>query len=776
MPISPRSSRLRNRRSSYSPRRFERLEQRTVLTNVTTPLQLIEAIDVANSSGGSNTITLAANINLFQINNFNDGPNGLPVITPGDNLTIVGKGHTIQRSAASSTSDFRLFDIASGGSLTLKSMTLKNGLVSESNGDSIQGGAIFVESNGQLALSAVTLTGNSVNNEGSFLLSTLQGGAIYNAGTTKLSSSSIRGNSATYTLSNTATNGNNQEDNASISDEGNRNGNGRIGNVIVQGGGIYNTGSLTITASSVLKNSATSNVINGSNNPPGGIGSGNSNGDGDSGSGDGNTNGNGLVGDLTIDGGGLYNAGTASLKTVSFSGNSASSQVINGSDNGNGNGMGDGGDNNGDNNGNGLEGNVTVAGGAIYNYNSLTANTITVILNFAASTVINGSNNGNNNGVDTEDFNGNNNGNGVDGSITVSGGGIANDGAGTASIELSVVSGNYAASSITNGNNNGDGNGQNNAGLGNNEGKNNGNGVVDTVHVSGGGIDNDTGGSLMITATFVFDNAIKNNVTNGNTTGNSNGNNDGDGDGLADDLTVHGGGIHNAGTLTVTSSVISANTITDTIHNGNGDGNNCGDNNAESGDGRANGNCVTGDVLEAGGGIANSGMLTVNKSVLAGNLLKSMIANGNNNGNNDGQSDGANNNCGINCGNGVGGDVELDGGGIGNSGTATITSSSILANFTTSTITNGKNDGVADGGGSPASTGADGQGDGNGVNGNVEVIGGGTNNATAGSLTLISTTVAGNYIHSSPAIGQGDTTLDGVLVNGTVTVSGANSF
>ena len=112
---------------------------------------------------------------------------------------------------------------------------------------------------------------------------------------------------------------------------------------------------------------------------------------------------------------------------------------------------------------------------------------------------------------------------------------------------------------------------------------------------------------------------------------------------------------------------------------------------------------MTGEVLVAGGGIANSdsGTLTATNSALWLNSLKSTIANGTGNGDDDGQNDGSNGDCGNNCGNGVGGDVEVDGGGIGNSGTATVTSCLIVGNSAASTVTNGAGNGVSDGGESP---------------------------------------------------------------------------
>jgi hypothetical protein len=739
---------------------------------VTTQAALIAAINAANTAGGSNSITLGANITLFETNanNSNDGPNGLPFIKSGDNLTILGNGHTIQRSTTSGNADFRLFDVADGASLNLKHLSLKNGLVSGAATPVLQGGAIFVENGGTLNLNQVNVTDNSVTNSGSPSQTTLEGGGIYNAGTANLVASSVTDNSAIFSLTNAPSHGNNQGDNDSGG--GNDNGNGAIGNIVVEGGGIYNAGTLAITHSWLSNNSATSTVINGSKTPPGNIGNGDSNGDGNSGNDEGNDNGNGVSGNITVEGGGIYNAGKTTLTNAFVVGNWASSIVTNGSHNGDNNGVGNSGDHNGDLNGNGVTGDVTVAGGGIYNFSMLTASGMALTGNYASSRVANGSNNGDTNGVNTNNFDGNDNGNGVDGNVIASGGGIANDANGTANISYSNLSGNWVASHITNGNNNGDGDGVSNTG--NNEGKNNGNGVVGHVNVSGGGVDNESGGAMTVTYSIVSNNSATSSVTNGNNNGDNDGNNDGDGDGLASDLTVHGGGIRNAGSLTVSWTLLLGNSATSTISNGNGNGNNVGNNNHESHDGRADGNGVTGDILVAGGGIANSATLAAANCILAFNSLKSTIANGNNNGDNDGQSDGSNNDCGNNCGNGVGGDVEVDGGGIGNSGTATVTSSFIFGNSAASTVTNGTGNGISDGGGSPSSTGTDGQGDGNGVNGNVKVIGGGT--ANFGTLNLVSTSVTGNSIRSNPASGSGDTTLDGEVVNGTVSVSGSNSF
>ena len=154
--------------------RLEQLEDRMLPSSYTaaTVSDLIADINAANAAGGTNTITLAkkATFTLTEVNNTTDGPTGLPAITAGDNLSIVGNGDTIQRSTASGTPSFRLFDVASGASLLLQNLTMQNGSATSGLGVSIFGGAIY--SNGSLGLSGVTVTGNVAG----------AGGGVYIAG------------------------------------------------------------------------------------------------------------------------------------------------------------------------------------------------------------------------------------------------------------------------------------------------------------------------------------------------------------------------------------------------------------------------------------------------------------------------------------------------------------------------------------------------------------------------------------------------------------------
>ena len=147
---------------------------------------LISAIATANGTPGGSTLVLSTGCvyTLASANNTTDGGTGLPVIT--GNITVQGVGATITRSTASGVPAFRIFDVASGGSLTLNSLTLTNGLA---NSGQQGGGAIF--SHGTLAVTAGTFTNNS-----SPATTGTSGGAIDSSGTLSVNTSTFSGNSA----------------------------------------------------------------------------------------------------------------------------------------------------------------------------------------------------------------------------------------------------------------------------------------------------------------------------------------------------------------------------------------------------------------------------------------------------------------------------------------------------------------------------------------------------------------------------------------------------
>ena len=171
-PTSKRASRgwTQQRPTPRFRPQLEMLEARNLPStyNAATASDLIADINAANKAGGTNTITLTAPTTspyvLTAVNNTTNGANGLPVISGGgkklaaDNLTIVGNGDTIERSTASGTPAFRLFDVAGGSSLTLENLTLTGGLAYGS-GAAADGGAIYNQ--GTLTLNAATVQGNT---------------------------------------------------------------------------------------------------------------------------------------------------------------------------------------------------------------------------------------------------------------------------------------------------------------------------------------------------------------------------------------------------------------------------------------------------------------------------------------------------------------------------------------------------------------------------------------------------------------------------------------
>lgn len=141
---------------------------------------LLTAIICANANNDANTITLADSTYTVSAGSSSDGDSAFPPITTP--ITINGNSATIARDG--SAPQFRLFRVGSGGSLSLRSLTITGGLLS----GSASGGGIY--NSGTLSLRDVTLTGNSVSTDA-------DGGAIFNDdGTVTLIYSEVTNNSA----------------------------------------------------------------------------------------------------------------------------------------------------------------------------------------------------------------------------------------------------------------------------------------------------------------------------------------------------------------------------------------------------------------------------------------------------------------------------------------------------------------------------------------------------------------------------------------------------
>jgi hypothetical protein len=192
----------------------EPLESRRLFASYTasTVEQLIAAINSANGSGAADTITLAAGatFSLTTVHNATNGATGLPQIAGGGGLKILGSGATIERSAAAGTPPFRLFDVASNGSLTLTNVTLQGGLflgpsylLAEGQQGQAPGGAIM--NRGALSLDGVTLQNNTAQGSagsddpysyGPRTGGSASGGGVYSSGALTAVGCTLRNNSA----------------------------------------------------------------------------------------------------------------------------------------------------------------------------------------------------------------------------------------------------------------------------------------------------------------------------------------------------------------------------------------------------------------------------------------------------------------------------------------------------------------------------------------------------------------------------------------------------
>jgi hypothetical protein len=200
------------RLSPWHPRRarlsVDGLENRAMPASFTaaTVADLIADINAANASGGPNSITLAtgARFTLTAVDNTADGPTGLPVVAANDDLTILGNGNIIERSTAAGTPQFRLLDVAAGGSLALENLTLQGGraygfLTALDVVVGGRGGAVF--SQGGLTLDGVTVQNNSAHGA-DWNSPTLNagggasGGGVCSTGSLAVTNSTIRNNSA----------------------------------------------------------------------------------------------------------------------------------------------------------------------------------------------------------------------------------------------------------------------------------------------------------------------------------------------------------------------------------------------------------------------------------------------------------------------------------------------------------------------------------------------------------------------------------------------------
>ena len=172
---------------------------------------------------------------------------GVVLLTSGEllvdkDLTIVGPGSamlTISRDLKSSTTPFRILEVSVNANVDLSSVTLSNGHLPDTSG-----GAIL--NNGTLNLEGVRITNNSVGSVTipGFLTSGDGGGCDNSLGAEMtLTNCSVDGNGCNYFGGGIHNSGMLTVTNSTIS-----------GNTAGYGGGIYSTGTLTMTNSTITGN------------------------------------------------------------------------------------------------------------------------------------------------------------------------------------------------------------------------------------------------------------------------------------------------------------------------------------------------------------------------------------------------------------------------------------------------------------------------------------------------------------------------------------------
>ncbi len=159
-------------------------------------------------------------------------------------ITIQGNGAIIERSTAVTciingtavAGEFRIFEVVSGGALTLQNLTVRDGCADGSVlTANLDGGGIF-NTGGTLTITNSTISDNSAYGSG----------GIFNEGTVTITNSTLSGNSATGDVGAAISNvGTMTVTNSTIS-----------GNSALAGGGIFNGGTLTVTNSTISGNSA----------------------------------------------------------------------------------------------------------------------------------------------------------------------------------------------------------------------------------------------------------------------------------------------------------------------------------------------------------------------------------------------------------------------------------------------------------------------------------------------------------------------------------------
>jgi CSLREA domain-containing protein len=210
------------------------------------------AVMEANAlGGGPHTIVLQAGQTYTLSKDTDGGGHQTDSGADNDDLDITstiimqGNGATIHRDQSLSctfnntaqTGEFRIFEVKSGGDLTLDGVTVMHGCADGSGNPALDGGGIYVASGGKIRIANSTIALNSA----------VFGGGIRNRGTGLITNSTISRNNSGFSgggilvdsVSTMVITGSTISENSAD-----------------RGGGIENSGTLTITNSTISGNSA----------------------------------------------------------------------------------------------------------------------------------------------------------------------------------------------------------------------------------------------------------------------------------------------------------------------------------------------------------------------------------------------------------------------------------------------------------------------------------------------------------------------------------------
>jgi hypothetical protein len=221
--------------------------------NVPCSANALKTAIIAANGGGAAVLALSANC-TYSIVTRATATDGLPPIT--GRFGLVGGGNTVIRRGTAALSAFRVLEVASGASLLVSNLSIRNGSTAGLGGGILNGGTLRIRNvtffgnragnGGALSNSAgataildnATMSGNTTTSVG--------GGGVINFGTLTLTESSLSGNRAPINGGglNTQSGGVSHIVGSQITN-----------NVSVGlGGGISNLGTTTISGSSVRFN------------------------------------------------------------------------------------------------------------------------------------------------------------------------------------------------------------------------------------------------------------------------------------------------------------------------------------------------------------------------------------------------------------------------------------------------------------------------------------------------------------------------------------------